>query len=139
MQKRDRAIVIGGSMGGLLAARVLADHYQKVTVVERDEFPPIGTQRRGVPQGRHTHGLLASGRDVIERLFPGISNELVAASAVAGDIAQDSRWFTEGACLLRFKSGLDGLLLTRPLLEGTVRRRLFSLANIDTHQNFHVE
>ena len=139
MQKLERAIVIGGSMGGLLAARVLADHYKKVTVLERDEFPPIGAQRRGVPQGRHTHGLLASGRDMIERLFPGISDELVAAGAVAGDIAEDSRWFTEGGCLVRFKSGLGALLLTRPLLEGVVRRRLFSLPNIDARQNFHVE
>ena len=139
MQKLDRAIVIGGSMGGLLAARVLADHYKRVTVVERDEFPPIGAQRRGVPQGRHTHGLLASGRDVIERLFPGISDELVAAGAVAGDIAEDSRWFTEGGCLVRFKSGLGALLLTRPLLEGIVRRRLFALPNIDARQNLQIE
>jgi flavin-dependent dehydrogenase len=95
MQKLDRAIVIGGSMGGLVAARVLADRYKKVTVLERHEFPPIGEQRRGVPQGRHTHGLLASGRDVIERLFPGISNELIAAGAVATEIGQNARWFTE--------------------------------------------
>jgi 2-polyprenyl-6-methoxyphenol hydroxylase-like FAD-dependent oxidoreductase len=139
VQKLDCAIVMGGSMGGLLAARVLADHYKKVIVLERDAFPPIGAQRRGVPQGRHTHGLLASGRDVIEQLFPGISNELLAAGAVAGDIAQNSRWFTEGACLVRFKSGLNGLLLTRPLLEGIVRRRLLSLPNIDARQNFQVE
>ncbi len=123
VQKPDRAIVIGGSMGGLLAARVLTGYYKQVTV-QRDEFPPIGVQRRGVPQGRHTHGLLASGRDVIERLFPGISNELIAAGAVAGDIVQDSRWFHEGACLARFKSGLNGLLMTRPLLEGMIRQRL---------------
>lgn len=48
---RKHAIVIGGSMGGLLAARVLADYYERVTLVERDAFPPIGEQRRGVPQG----------------------------------------------------------------------------------------
>jgi flavin-dependent dehydrogenase len=139
VQKFDRALVIGGSMGGLLAARVLADHYKEVTILERDEFPPIGAQRRGVPQGRHTHGLLASGRVAIERLFPGISNELVEAGAVTVDIARDARWFTEGACRVRFKSGLRGLLMTRPLLEGIVRRRLFLLPNIDARQSFQVE
>ena len=133
------AIVIGGSMGGLLAARVAADHYNQVTILERDEFPPIGAQRRGVPQGRHTHGLLASGLRVIEKLFPGISKELVDAGAVPGDIVQNSRWFNEGACLARFKSGLDGLLMTRPLLEGTVRRRLLALSNIQARPKFHVD
>ena len=133
------SIVIGGSMGGLLAARVAADHYNQVTILERDEFPPIGAQRRGVPQGRHTHGLLASGLRVIEKLFPGISQELVEAGAVPGDIVQNSRWFNEGACLARFKSGLDGLLMTRPLLEGTVRRRLLALPNIQVRPKFHVD
>ena len=139
MQKPGLAIVMGGSMGGLLAARVLADYYQQVTILERDEFPQIGENRRGVPQGRHTHGLLASGRSVLERLFPGISDELIAAGAIAGDIVQDSRWFNEGACLARFKSGLHGLLMTRPLLEGVVRKRALALANIDARQGFQVD
>jgi hypothetical protein len=82
VQKLDRALVIDGSMGGLLAARVLADHYKEVTILERDEFPPIGAQSRGDPHGRHTHGVLASGRVAIERLFPGISNDLVEAGAM---------------------------------------------------------
>ena len=56
------AIVIGGSVGGLLAARVLAGYFERVTIVERDRFPAIGEQRRGVPQGRHTNGLLARRR-----------------------------------------------------------------------------
>jgi hypothetical protein len=62
---RNCAIVIGGSIAGLLAARVLADYYGQVIVVERDSFPEMGEQRRGVPQGRHTHGILASGRNVL--------------------------------------------------------------------------
>ncbi|SPF54527.1 putative secreted protein [Candidatus Sulfopaludibacter sp. SbA4] len=135
----SHAIVIGGSMGGLLAARVLADRYQQVTILERDEFPAIGEHRRGVPQGRHTHGLLASGRDVLERLFPGISNDLIAAGAIAGDIVQNARWCNEGGLLARFQSGLNGLLMTRPLLEGTVRHRVLALSNVVARQGFHVE
>jgi flavin-dependent dehydrogenase len=139
MQKPELAIVIGGSMGGLLTARVLSDHYRKVVILERDQFPPIGENRRGVPQGRHTHGLLASGSNVIERHFPGIAKELIAAGAVSGDIVQESRWFSEGACLARFKSGLEGLLMTRPLLEGTVRQRLLALPNVEARPGVHVE
>jgi 2-polyprenyl-6-methoxyphenol hydroxylase-like FAD-dependent oxidoreductase len=55
------AIVIGASMGGLLAARALTEHYDVVTLVERDELPDADEPRKGVPQGRHTHGLLARG------------------------------------------------------------------------------
>ena len=95
------AIVIGGSMAGLLAARVLAEHYEQVTLVERDGLPVSREPRRGVPQGRHTHGLLASGRNVLETLFPGISSQLITAGAVTGDILRDVRWFFEGACDVR--------------------------------------
>src|ERR1700760_1912449 len=60
----EHAIVIGASMSGLLAARVLSDFYTTVTVLERDAFPAADTARKGVPQGRHTHGLLARGSEV---------------------------------------------------------------------------
>jgi 2-polyprenyl-6-methoxyphenol hydroxylase-like FAD-dependent oxidoreductase len=49
----DHAVVLGASMGGLLAARVLADAYQRVTVVDRDLLPERAADRQGVPQGRH--------------------------------------------------------------------------------------
>ncbi len=138
-RKRDHAIVIGGSMGGLLAARVLADHYRQVTLIERDLFPARGEQRRGVPQGRHTHGLLSSGREVLENLFPGLSQALVDAGAVRGDIVRDSRWFNEGGCLSRVTSGLEGLLMSRPFLEGMVRERVCALANVSVRENSHVD
>jgi 2-polyprenyl-6-methoxyphenol hydroxylase-like FAD-dependent oxidoreductase len=135
----DRAIVMGGSMAGLMCARILSDHYSEVTVVERDSFPPVGEQRRGVPQGRHTHGLLASGRNVLEDLFPGLSQELLDAGAVPGDLAKDCRWFNEGSCLCKFKSGLVGLLMSRPFLEGRVRARLLALPNVRSRDNTTVD
>src|SRR5262249_49936535 len=82
-----RAIVIGASMGGLLAARVLADFYNQVTVVERDALPDEYEPRKGVPQGRHAHGLLSRGREVLEQLFPGFTEEMVSQGATSGDIA----------------------------------------------------
>src|SRR4051794_3956752 len=51
--RNKRAVVIGASMGGLLAARALADYYGEVTVVERDALPDGYEPRKGVPQGRH--------------------------------------------------------------------------------------
>ena len=33
------AVVIGGSIAGLAAAGVLARHFERVTLLERDEYP----------------------------------------------------------------------------------------------------
>ncbi len=66
-----QAIVIGASMGGLLAGRALSDYYDEVALIDRDVLPLTYETRKGVPQGRHTHGLLARGRAVLEELFPG--------------------------------------------------------------------
>jgi 2-polyprenyl-6-methoxyphenol hydroxylase-like FAD-dependent oxidoreductase len=129
------AIVIGGSMAGLLAARVLADFYRRVILVERDTLAPSTDCRRGVPQGRHTHGLLAGGREALEKLFPGISDQLTAAGAIPGDLTGDSRWFLEDSYHCRFSSGLIALCMSRPLLEGTVRERVRQLKNVAFREN----
>src|ERR1700756_3913898 len=81
----ERAVVLGASMGGLLAARVLADFFGTVTVVDRDELPDDPVNRRGVPQGRHVHALLPRGARVLDGLFPGLLDELVAAGAPVWD------------------------------------------------------
>jgi 2-polyprenyl-6-methoxyphenol hydroxylase-like FAD-dependent oxidoreductase len=137
--KRKHAIVLGGSMAGLLATRILSDHFERVSLIERDALPARAEQRRGVPQGRHTHGLLASGRNVLDKLFPGISEALLKAGAVTGDIVRDSRWFFEGACLSRPPSGLAGLLMTRPLLEAAVRERVLANPKIIRRDELAVE
>jgi len=81
---RGTAVVLGASMAGLLTARALADHYQRVIVVDRDPLAPTVSSepRRGVPQGRHAHGVLASGMQVIEALLPGATADLTAAGAI---------------------------------------------------------
>ncbi|HEY6390832.1 MAG TPA: hypothetical protein VIX89_06120, partial [Bryobacteraceae bacterium] len=134
-QGRNHAVVIGGSMAGLLATRVLTDHYDRVTLLERDVFPTTAENRRGVPQGRHTHGLLASGRQVLDKLFPGISDELISGGAVSGDIVGKGRWFNEGACHKQFASGLDGILMSRPFLEGRVRNRVLQFPKVQVREN----
>ena len=70
-QPGDHAVVLGASVAGLLAARVLADFYGRVTVVERDSLPLDPVNRRGVPQGRLIHALAARGTQVLDELFPG--------------------------------------------------------------------
>jgi 2-polyprenyl-6-methoxyphenol hydroxylase-like FAD-dependent oxidoreductase len=126
----DHAIVIGASMGGLLAARALSNHFRTVTVLERDGFPADDAPRKGVPQGRHAHGLLSRGRDVIEAFFPGWTDEVIAAGGLFGDISNDVHWIGHGVRLKTGKSDLGGLLAARPVLESHVRRRLAAMPGV---------
>ena len=136
----DHAIVIGASMGGLLAARALSDFYTTVTVLERDAFPATDTPRKGVPQGRHTHGLLARGSAVLEELFPGYKSEIVEQSGgLLGDIVDDLTWIGHNVALANGKSDMIGLAASRPVLEGLLRRRLLALPNVRAIDNCSVQ
>jgi 2-polyprenyl-6-methoxyphenol hydroxylase-like FAD-dependent oxidoreductase len=129
-QLGDRAVVLGASMAGLLAARVLADVYAQVTVIDRDELPPTPAHRRGVPHGRHIHGLLARGQQALEELFPGLTADLVARGVPAGDLLADARLYLSGHRLRQAHAGLVVLCASRPLLEGDVRARVRALPNL---------
>lgn len=124
------AVVIGGSMAGLLTARVLADHFERVTVVERGPLPEGVENRKGVPQGRHAHVLLPRGQVVVGKLFPGLAEELVSGGAIACDVPAESRFYQPGGYRVRFATGSKGLLMSRPFLEGGVRRRVRALENV---------
>ena len=132
------AIVIGGSIAGLVAARVLAAHFDRVTVYDRDALPDDFVNRRGVPQGRHGHGVLASGLRGLKTLFPDLERELLAGGAVTGDVIGQIRWFQHGHYKVQFPSGLDGILLSRPMLEVTVRRQVEQLPNVSIVQSARV-
>lgn len=135
----EHAVVIGASMAGLLAARALADFYETVTVLDRDAFPVADIPRKGVPQARHTHGLLSRGRSVIEQFFPGWTDEVVAAGGVRGDIAADINWIGHGVTIKNAPSDMVGLLAARPVLDGHVRRRLLALPNVRAIENCTVQ
>src|SRR5215813_4892443 len=79
--KGTHAIVIGGSMAGLSAARVLSDSFDRVTVIDRDAYPEGAFERPGVPQSRHVHALLARGRKELDDLFPGFDQAMRAGGA----------------------------------------------------------
>ncbi|WP_156690486.1 FAD-dependent oxidoreductase [Mycobacterium sp. Marseille-P9652] len=141
----ERAVVLGASMGGMLAARVLADFFGAVTVIERDELPDDARNRRGVPQGRHVHALLARGARVLEELFPGVLDELVAAGAPVWDDGDLSKAYLSYNGHRVLASGVIAgdygemalYLPSRALLECQVRRRLTAMANVtirDAHE-----
>jgi 2-polyprenyl-6-methoxyphenol hydroxylase-like FAD-dependent oxidoreductase len=123
-------------MAGLLAARALADAYERVTIVERDHLPPVGEGRKAVPQGRHVHVLLPAGQRCLDELLPGLSDELVAAGANPFD--PDELRFEVASHEITREVADDGgatsLSATRPLLEGHVRRRVLELPGIEVSE-----
>jgi 2-polyprenyl-6-methoxyphenol hydroxylase-like FAD-dependent oxidoreductase len=127
---RPFAVVIGASMSGLLAARALSRHFERVTVIERDVLKEGDDTRKGVPQSGHAHGLLASGYRVMNRYFPGMMDELEALGAPRGDVVGDFLWFQYGRWKLRHPSGLRGITVSRPCLEAAIRRRVKNLSNV---------
>lgn len=136
---QDRhAVVLGGSLAGLLAARILSDHFEKVTLIERDPYPETTEPRRGIPQANHVHGLLMRGRQILEELFPGMQDEMIAAGAPLVDIANDIAWFTPKGWGIRFPSELMILAFTRPLLDLHVRRRVAENARVTILDNTDV-
>ncbi|MCQ7030004.1 hypothetical protein MRO55_26235, partial [Escherichia coli] len=74
MAHRDgRAVVVGTSIAGLLAARVLTGFFDQVTLVDRDDLGRGPLARRGVPQGRHPHALLTGGLRALQHLLPDLT------------------------------------------------------------------
>lgn len=132
------AVVIGGSLAGMLASRILVDHFERVTLVERDRFPEGPVARAGVPQARHVHVLLARGRGILEQLFPGLGAELTSAGAHLMDVAEDIAWLTPGGWGVRFRSGLIMLSCSRDLLDWTIRGRLAAQPSLRLHDRVQV-
>jgi 2-polyprenyl-6-methoxyphenol hydroxylase-like FAD-dependent oxidoreductase len=128
--ERGRAVVIGASMAGLLAARVLSEHFGEVVVVERDRLPDGPEFRNGVPQSRHAHALLRSGLEVLDRLFPGFSADLEAAGAVRLEPPRDLPWLNSAGWSGRFSAGVLVLSSSRELTESLVRDRLRATPNV---------
>ena len=117
----EHAVVLGGSLAGLAAAAVLAQRFERVTIVERDGLPQTGQHRKGVPQGKHVHVLLPAGLQSLAELFPGIREDLRERGAHVFD-ARALRFNIAGGSLLLEDSDVQSLAATRPLLEGIVAR-----------------
>ncbi len=118
------AIVVGAGMAGLLAARVLADAFDRVSVLDRDVVPEDGAVRKGVPQGRHPHALLEGGTVALEELLPGFGPDLVRAGGLELDLGTEARLFDQGGFLAEGTRPRTIYCATRPLIETVVRQRV---------------
>src|SRR5215203_1243486 len=131
------AVVVGGSIGGMLAARVLADHFDRITLIERDHLPEGAANRPGVPQARHLHFFLKRGLMAVEELFPGVTPDLLEAGSHMLDQGKDFRILYRSGWSPKMACNLEICAFTRPLLESTIRRHLLQdpkISIVDGHE-----
>lgn len=121
--------MLGGSIAGSLAARVLAEFHREVLVVDRDKVLGVRTSRKGAPHAHHAHGLHARGHMIVEELFPGITEEIAATGAMVTDLGE-IRWYFNGRRLQPTRTGLVTVAASRPVLEHHVRSRVASIPNV---------
>ncbi|MBT2210207.1 MULTISPECIES: NAD(P)/FAD-dependent oxidoreductase [Actinomadura] len=126
----NRAVLLGGSIAALFAARALAEGYEEVVLVDRDELVGVREVRRGAPQGRHINGLLARGSRAMEEMFPEITAELVRDGCPLTDLAGTVRWYFNGVPLQQTRAGLTNVAARRPLMEAHVRERVQAYENV---------
>ena len=126
----NHAVIIGASMAGLLAAKAIAPHFDKVSILEKDRLPDGPVAHKGTSQAYHSHLLLKAGEEAIEELFPGIREELINAGSHYVEFGQEAAWRHHGYWKATFSKSFKILMQSRPFLEGTIRKRLLKEENV---------
>jgi 2-polyprenyl-6-methoxyphenol hydroxylase-like FAD-dependent oxidoreductase len=135
-----QAVVVGAGMGGLAAARALANHFERVLVLERDGLPADSSTRAGVPQGKHVHLLLAGGERALSGLFAGFEEHLLRAGVVPIRVGFDLLAERPSIGTMPQRDlGIMAYAMSRPLLELTVRQRAQATANVELRQRCRVQ
>jgi 2-polyprenyl-6-methoxyphenol hydroxylase-like FAD-dependent oxidoreductase len=135
---RAHAVVVGGSLAGLLVASVLAKHFARVTLVERDLLPvEAGAHRRGVPQSKHLHALLAAGRQALEKMLPGFTASVIAEGGVMANLDEMGH-ILDGHRVQQAEIGMPILLAGRSLIESRVRDRVRRISNVSLREGHEV-
>jgi flavin-dependent dehydrogenase len=115
-----KAIIIGGGIAGLLAARVLSSHFKQVIVLEKDVYPEKALPRNGIPQSHHIHILLMKGKQILTELFPDLESVLISKGAHKVDLLADVKYHLATGFAMRLKSGMYTIACTRQLLENSI-------------------
>lgn len=120
----SHAIVIGGSMAGMLAGRVLADYFDRITIIEKDHYPDKPSSRKSVPQALHLHNMVNQGWEILEKLFPDLGGELVEHGATVIEWPADLLWLGRTGWSPRFYAGIQTYSCQRHLMEWCIQRRM---------------
>jgi 2-polyprenyl-6-methoxyphenol hydroxylase-like FAD-dependent oxidoreductase len=134
----QHAVVVGASIAGLCAARVLSDFYERVTMFDRDDLPQTPANRSAVPQGRHVHILMARGAQEFGALFPGLLEDMVAAGVPMLENRPDCIHFGAAGHVLgtahTLRDEFTAYVPSRPQLEYQIRRRVIDIAGVEIKQ-----
>ena len=134
-ERNGRALVIGGSVAGLSTARVLAQHFEQVTVLERDRLPEKPAFRAGIPQAHHAHTLLPYGQKLLDRLFPGLLDQLLAEGALATHPETETVYYEQGIWHKpEPRTSRPSVSCSRPLLENLLYRRMAEIPQVKIWQ-----
>jgi 2-polyprenyl-6-methoxyphenol hydroxylase-like FAD-dependent oxidoreductase len=136
--RNNHAIVIGGSIAGMTVAQILTRHFERVTIIERDRLPATPDFRKGAPHARHAHILLGRGQEILEGLFPGLRQDLLAQGAVTVNMGSDLALFNSGAWGQPFPSAINMIGCSRPLIEDALRRQLLQNPQVQLCQEQEV-
>lgn len=134
-----RAIVLGGSVAGLCAAGALAEHVDEVVILERDDLPADAEHRRGVPQSKHPHFVLNSGRRAMNTLFPGFEDDLIGAGGMLLMPSYDAAYLEEPGWAPRKKSTMTMVYTSRILIERVLRDKVRALPNVRIEEGVTVD
>ncbi len=132
---KTHAVIIGGSISGLLTARVLAEYFDHITIVERDQYPDKPEPRKSVPQAIHLHNMVNQGWTILEQLFPHLGAQLLDAGAATIQWPADLLWLGRTGWSPRFDAGIKTYSCQRPLLEWTIRKRVANSPRVEIIQN----
>ncbi len=132
----SQAVVVGASVAGLFAARALADFFERVVVIERDNLETNFIPRKGVPQGNHIHGILPPTYEALKQLMPEVIEQLVSNGAHIFDGGSDLKWRHFGRWLTRGETNQPIIGSTRPFYEYYLRKYVAGLNNVEFKQGY---
>jgi 2-polyprenyl-6-methoxyphenol hydroxylase-like FAD-dependent oxidoreductase len=139
----EHAVVIGGSIAGLISARVLADYFDQITILERDHIEPLPAVHKSAPQGNHLHTVLMGGLQVLSGLYPGFSEKLHMMGAVPVRLTTDFPVYHPDGVAFSFSGavreprdlGIQLYSQSRGLLEHCLRQCTLALPNISAESD----
>ena len=129
--KHQAAIIIGGGIAGLLAARTLCGHFKEIIIIEKDKYPSQDGPRNGTPQSNHIHVLLIKGKEILLRLFPDLERNLVAKGAHIVNLTNDVDYYVGTGYSIKFESNLTTIACTRQLLEHEIRNEILEFSQCE--------
>lgn len=134
-----KVVIIGGSISGLLCARVLSNYCDEITIVEKDKICSKSVIRKGVPQANHIHLLLVKGKEILLKFFPDLEKELLKKGANKIDFLNDGRYLLPSGWAQKFESGVITFTCTRNLLEETIREQLVKFPKIKIQDDMVID